>query len=464
LTPAHYPDGVADDKPDEATEAPLSGSALRRGARLASIPAGFAARTTWGIGKRMVGVPAAAVLTDVQRRTADQVFSVLGQLKGGAMKFGQALSVFEAALPEEIAAPYREALTKLQDSAPTMGPATVRRVMAAEFGSDWEAQFPDFEIKAAAAASIGQVHHSWYLPEPGSEPVEVAVKLQYPGAAAALQSDLRQIARLARLFGTFAPGIDVKSLVAEMQKRVVEELDYSLEAEAQAAFAEGFADDPVIVIPRPLAHTEHALVSEWLPGDRSLADVANDESQEERNRLAEAFVRFLFTGPSRVGLLHADPHPGNFRVLPDGRLGVVDFGAVARLPDGLPSVIGPLLRAATEDDYETVLVGLRGEGFIRPGTDIDVNVLARYIGPLAEPVKSETFAFSRDWLRGQSQRITSPGTEGMSTALKLNIPPSYLMIYRVWSGGVAMLSQLGATAHFRQIVAESLPGFAEPKQ
>ncbi len=458
LTPAHYPDRVADE-PDATPEPPLTGSALRRGAKLASIPAGFAARTTWGIGKRMVGAPAAAVLSDVQGRTAEQVFQVLGQLKGGAMKFGQALSVFEAALPEEVAAPYREALTKLQDSAPAMGPSTVKRVMTNEFGPNWPEQFPDFDLNVAAAASIGQVHHSFFIAEPGAEPVEVAVKLQYPGAAAALKSDLRQIGRLARLFGTFAPGIDVKSLVAELQERVAEELDYSLEAQAQAVFAEGFATDPTIVIPRPLAHTEKALVSEWLPGDRSLADAIDNETQEERNRLAEAFVRFLFTGPSRVGLLHADPHPGNFRILPDGRLGVVDFGAVARLPDGLPAVIGPLLRAATEDDYDTVLAGLRDEGFIKPGTTIDSAVLARYIGPLAEPVMHETFTFSREWLRGQSQRIAAPGTEGLSTALKLNIPPNYLLIHRVWAGGVGVLSQMGATAHFRQIVADSLPGF-----
>ena len=136
---------------------PLNGSAFARTARLASLPVGFAGRTTLGLGKRIVGTPANLVLDEVQRRTADQIFSVLGQLKGGAMKFGQAMSIFEAALPEEFIAPYLETLVKLQDSAPPMPPGTVHRVMAQEFGVDWRESFPSFEDKPAASASIGLI-------------------------------------------------------------------------------------------------------------------------------------------------------------------------------------------------------------------------------------------------------------------------------------------------------------------
>lgn len=459
-----YPDGVADGTPDETTdepdETPLSGSALRRGARLASLPAGFAARTTWGIGRRLVGVPASAVMTDVQRRTADQLFSVLGQLKGGAMKFGQALSVFEAAMPEEMAGPYREALTKLQDSAPPMGAATVRRVMAAEFGPTWSEVFPEFEIKPAAAASIGQVHHAWWCPTPETEPTEVAVKIQYPGAAEALQSDLRQIARLSKLIAPFAPQKDVKALVAELQERVTEELDYTREAEAQRIFAAAFAGDPDLVVPTVYASTEHALVSQWLPGDRSLADVIAGDDQDEKDRVGETYVRFLFAGPARAGLLHADPHPGNFRILPDGRLGVVDYGAVDRLPDGLPPAMGPLLRAAVEDDYATVVEGLRAEGFVRDGTTVSPEAARDLLSPFVEPIMTESFTFDRDWLRQQTQRLTM-SRDARSTALKLTLPPNYLLIHRVWSGGIGVLCQLGATARFRSIVAASLTGFDE---
>ena len=447
-----YPGSVSGrDESDD--ERPLSGNPIARGARLASLPASFAARTTWGLGRRMVGAPAQAVLTDVQRRTADQIFSVLGQLKGGAMKFGQALSVFEAALPDELAGPYRDALTKLQDAAPPMPAATVHRVMSAEFGPRWRERFPVFEDHPAAAASIGQVHRATY--EDGSD---VAVKLQYPGAGEALMSDLRQIARLARLFGVLAPGMDVKSLVAELRERVAEELDYSLEAAAQDAFAAGFADDPYVVIPRTITHTEHALVSTWIDSTGSLADIIDHGTQEERDDYGEAFVRFLFAGPARVGLLHADPHPGNFRIREDGLLGVVDYGAVARLPDGLPDTIGRLLRAAVDGDYGTVVDGLRDEGFLR-GADLDPEVMERYLAPLVEPARQQSFTFSRSWLRSQGQRLSRPDAEGFGTARQLNIPREYLLIHRVWMGGVGVLCQLGATAPFHEILAESLPGF-----
>lgn len=449
---------MADREKDEQRS--LTGSAFARGARLASLPASFAARTTWGLGKRMVGQPAQAVLTDVQRRTADQIFSVLGQLKGGAMKFGQALSIFEAALPDELAGPYRDALTKLQDAAPPMPTSTVHRVMRTEFGMDWRHRFPTFNDQPAAAASIGQVHRAVYRDPSSGEETEVAVKLQYPGAGDALLSDLKQISRLARLFAVLAPGMDVKSLVAELRERVAEELDYGLEAEAQGAFAQGFADDRYVVVPAPVTHTARALVSTWLDSSGSLADIIDHGSPEERDRLGEAFVRFLFAGPSRVGLLHADPHPGNFRVLADGRLGVVDYGAVARLPGGLPEIIGRLLRAAVDGDYDAVVDGLRAEGFLR-GDDLDPDVMERYLAPLIEPARSEQFTFSRAWLRAQGQRLSRPDAEGFGTARQLNIPREYLLIHRVWMGGVGVLCQLGSTAPFRGILAESLPGFAD---
>jgi len=444
---------VADD--EKPAGRPLSGSALARTARLASLPVGFAGRTTIGVGKRIVGAPAAAVLDEVQRRTADQIFTVLGQLKGGAMKFGQAMSIFEAALPDELIGPYRETLTKLQDSAPPMPPGVVHRVMVEEFGEDWREQFPTFGDAPAASASIGQVHRAtWH---DGSE---VAVKLQYPGAAKALTADLRQIARMARLFGVLAPALDVKPLVAELQDRVAEELDYSLEAGAQSVFAGAFADDPEVVIPEPLAHTEHALVSTWLESDSSLAQIITTGTQEERDRYGEAYVRFLFAGPERAGMLHADPHPGNFRIMGDGRLGVVDFGAVARLPDGLPESVGRLLRFAVDDDFESVVDGLRDEGFLKRGVDLDADTIARYIGPFTEPARVERFTFNREWMRAQMQRVSAPTAEGMGTAMKINLPPQYLLIHRVWFGGIGVLSQLGATAPFRAILEESLPGFA----
>ena len=433
----------------------LPGNAFARTARLAALPVGFAGRTTLGVGKRMVGRPAQLVLDDVQRRTADQIFATLGQLKGGAMKFGQAMSIFEAALPDELIGPYREALTKLQDAAPPMPPSMVHSVLSIELGDEWRESFASFEDTPVAAASIGQVHRAVW-----ADGREVAVKLQYPGAAKALRSDLRQIARLSRMFGVLAPGLDVKPLVQELQDRVEEELDYSLEAASQATFAAAYAGDPDVFVPGVVAHSERMLVTEWLESESSLAEVIVHGTPEERDRWGEQFARFLLGSPRRSGLLHADPHPGNFRLMADGRLGVVDFGAVARLPDGFPPAIGTLLRRAVDGDAAAVTEGLRAEGFIKPDVKIDPEVLAAYVAPFFAPATVERFTFSRQWLREQLARVTQPGIEGFGTASRVNLPPSYLLIHRVWMGAIGVLSQLEATAPFRELLETELPGFA----
>lgn len=427
--------------------------AFTRGAKLAALPVGFAGRTALGVGRRIGGAPADAVVTEVQRRTAEQVFTVLGQLKGGAMKVGQAMSIFEAALPEEIAAPYRETLTKLQDAAPPMPVDVVHRQLAAELGEDWRDRLVEIGDQPAAAASIGQVHRGrWH------DGREVAVKIQYPGAAKALRSDLRQLSRISRLLGVLAPGIDVKALLAELEERVVEELDYRLEASAQQRFHEEYRDDPDLMVPAVVDGTERVLVSAWMESTSSLAELIRSGSQPDRDLYGSRYVRFLLASPDRVGMLHADPHPGNFRILPDGRLGIVDFGAVAHLPDGLPRALGPLLTAAATGDADAVTEGLRAEGFLRPGTKIDPEVMAAYVAPFVEPAVAEEFTFSRAWLRDQATRV-GLGGEGMSTSLKINLPPEYLLIHRVWIGGVGVLCQLGATAPFRAILEESVPGF-----
>jgi predicted unusual protein kinase regulating ubiquinone biosynthesis (AarF/ABC1/UbiB family) len=202
--------------------------------RLAGLPLGYAGRATLGLGKRLGGRPAEIVAAEVQARTAEQLFRVLGELKGGAMKFGQAMSVFEAALPENLAGPYRETLTRLQEAAPPLPARTVHAVLARELGSDWRDRFREFDDRPAAAASIGQVHRAVWC-----DGREVAVKVQYPGAGQALMADLTQIGRMSRLVGLLVPGLDVKPLVAELKARVAEELDYRLEASSQAAFAAG---------------------------------------------------------------------------------------------------------------------------------------------------------------------------------------------------------------------------------
>jgi predicted unusual protein kinase regulating ubiquinone biosynthesis (AarF/ABC1/UbiB family) len=428
--------------------------AISRGAKLASLPLGVAGRATIGLGRRIGGRPAEIVASELQARTAEQLFRVLGELKGGAMKFGQALSVFEAALPEDLAAPYRAALTKLQEAAPPMPASTVHRVLQRGLGDDWREHFSEWTDVPAAAASIGQVHRARW-----KDGREVAVKLQYPGAGPALLSDLNQIGRLARLFAVISPGLDIKPLIAELKKRVAEELDYSLEAASQAAFAEAYDGDPDILVPKIVHAGDGVLVSEWVDGT-PLSAIIRDGSEVDRNRAGLLLVRFLFSGPARAGLLHADPHPGNFRLADDGRLIVLDYGAVNRLPDGLPKPIGPLVALALEGEAEAVLAGLRDEGFVRPEVEVDAQAVLDYVTPMLEPIRSERFRFTRPWLRREAARIADPRSPANQLGRQLNLPPTYLLIHRVTLGGIGVLCQLGAEAEFRAEMERWLPGFA----
>ncbi|WKX72472.1 AarF/ABC1/UbiB kinase family protein [Streptomyces sp. XD-27] len=440
----------------------LPRKAITRTAKLAALPLGFAGRATWGLGKRIGGRPAEIVARELQQRTAEQLFKVLGELKGGAMKLGQAMSVFESALPEEIAKPYRAALTKLQEAAPPMPAHTVRSALAERLGPDWRELFQEFDEKPAAAASIGQVHRAvWH------DGREVAVKVQYPGAGEALLSDLNQLSRFAKVLAPLVPGLDVKPLIAELRDRVAEELDYELEARSQQAHAEEFADDPDVVVPAVVHQAEKVLVTEWLEGI-PLSEVIAGGTPEERDRAGQLLTRFLFSGASRTGLLHADPHPGNFRLVtseaPEGpaekwKLGVLDFGTVDRLPDGLPAEIGIALRMTLEGDAEGVYALMREEGFVKPSIELDPEALLTYLQPMIEPAQVEEFEFTRTWLRGQAARVADRKSPLYELGNQINLPPSYLLIHRVCLSTIGVLAQLGATVALRAELEDWVPGF-----
>jgi predicted unusual protein kinase regulating ubiquinone biosynthesis (AarF/ABC1/UbiB family) len=427
--------------------------AVSRTARLASLPLGFAGRTAVGFGKRVGGKPAEAVAAELQARTAEQLFKVLGELKGGALKFGQAMSVMEAALPEEMAGPYRATLTKLQEAAPPLPATTVHKVLAEELGPRWRtSKFQSFDDTPAAAASIGQVHKAVWR-----DGREVAVKIQYPGAGKALLSDLNQLARVARLAGGWIPGMDIKPITDELKSRMSEELDYNLEAANQRTFAKAFRDDPHYAVPDVLVHSEHVIVSEWMDGI-PLSQIVASGTPEQRNAASALYMAFLLVGPARAGLLHADPHPGNFRLLPDGRLGVIDFGAVNRLPSGLPPAMGSLVSAALRSEAGQLEQGLRSEGFIKPSMSLDAEALLDYLQPFIEPLTHSEFTFSRPWLRGVAAHVNDIRRPEFLVGMKLNLPPSYLLIHRVWLGGIGVLCQLGGTVAARQIVVDHMPG------
>ena len=428
--------------------------AVTRSARLARLPIGYAGRTALGTGRRIGGRPAELVNQEIQQRTAAQVFRVLGELKGGAMKLGQALSVFEAALPPEIAEPYRATLTRLQESAPPLPAGTMHKVLAGDMGEQWRASFAEFNDQPAAAASIGQVHRAvWNDGRP------VAVKIQYPGAGRALISDLNQLSRFAWLFGALMPGLEAKPLLAELRSRVAEELDYPLEAAAQEAFAAAYAGDPDVFVPRVVCVSDHVLVSEWLDGI-PLATIIADGTTAQRNRAGIVLIRFMFSGPERVGLLHADPHPGNFRLLADGRLGVLDFGAVNRLPDGFPPIFGTVLRLMHEGgDLAKLEREFRSHGYLRDGVSVDLTALRAFLAPLAEPSRAESFRFSREWLRIETMQASA--LRSSSVLRRLNLPPSYLLIHRVLAAGLGVLCQLECEAPFRAEVLRWMPGYAD---
>ncbi len=430
-------------------------NALTRSVKIAALPAAHAGRAAWGLGKRIGGKPAEMVTAELQARTAEQMFAVLGELKGGAMKMGQAMSIFEAAMPEEVAAPYRAALTRLQEAAPPLPAASIHAILAEELGTDWRERFAEFDDTPAAAASIGQVHKAvWH------DGRVVAVKVQYPGADKAFISDLNQMTRMGRLFASWVPGMDVKPLLEELKARAIEELDYLRESKNQRQFAAAFEGDDEFVIPHVLAASPHVVVSEWVDG-RPLSSIIRDGTPEERDTAGRLYMRFLLAGPARAGLLHSDPHPGNFRMTPDGRFCVLDFGAVADLPDGLPPAMGRLLAIAMRGDADSVADGLRDEGFILPNVDVDPQQVLSYLDPFVEPARHERFHFTREWIRGQFTRLNDVRNPDFTMGLKLNLPPSYALIHRVWLGGIAVLCQLDSTVPMRAELQEWVPEFAE---
>lgn len=417
----------------------------------------MAGRAVGGVGKRLTGKSKDEVSAEMMGKTAEQLFSVLGELKGGAMKVGQALSIMEAAIPDEYGEPFREALTKLQAEAPPMPTATVHRVLDQQLGTKWRERFASFDDQPAAAASIGQVHRAvWADGRP------VAVKVQYPGADHALRADLKTLRRVSGLIQKLSPGTDVKGMVDELIDRTDDELDYIAEADNQRAFAAAFDGDPDFVIPKVVASAPKVVVSEWIEGTR-LSRLITDGTREQRNDAALKMTTFEFSSPARVGLLHGDPHPGNFFILDDGRFGVLDFGAVGRYPNGLPPHTGEILALARDQKYDELRELMVQTGFIQRAyadrvTSAD---LAKYLQPYIDPLYTDTFHFTRKWLQRAAGKATDVTGDVYKTSRNLNVPKEYVMVFRVLLGCVGIAAQLDAEAPYRAIMYEWVPGIDE---
>jgi predicted unusual protein kinase regulating ubiquinone biosynthesis (AarF/ABC1/UbiB family) len=432
----------------------LQTSRVVRTAQLLSLPVGTAVLAVEGAARRAAGQDPTQVSARLRQRNAARTARVLGGLKGGALKAGQLLSTVEAVMPQDPESTWRETLTALQDSNAALPFADVEPVLRGELGPQWRQLFSSFDEQAVAAASIGQVHRAVW-----TDGRAVAVKVQYPGVREALVSDVRTLSAVSRAAALVARGLALPPLVRELRDRLTEELDYEHEGRTQQRFADAFATDAEIAVPAVVRATSRVLVMEWLEG-RPLSAVARSGSQQERNRLAGLYQRFLVSGPERAGLLHTDPHPGNFLLLTDGRLGVLDFGSSLEMPGGMPATFGRLIGALLGDDPDEVLRRLRQEGFVRPGVQVEVDKLVDYMAPFSEPARHEVFCFSRAWLQREFGRINDPRNPDFGVALKLDLPADHLFTHRVWLGMVGVLCQLEAEVPVRPVLQRWLPGFA----
>ena len=426
----------------------------RRNAKLASLPVGMAGRAALGIGKRLTGKSKDDVNAELMEKAANQLFNVLGELKGGAMKVGQALSVLEAAIPEEFGEPYREALTKLQKDAPPLSAAKVHRVLDGQLGTKWRDRFTSFDDEPVASASIGQVHKGVW-----ADGREVAVKIQYPGADEALRADLKTMRRLTSVLKQLAPGADVQAVVDELIERTEMELDYRLEADNQRAFAKAYEGHPHFFVPHVVGSAPKVMVSEWTEG-KSLAEIIRKGTPDERDLCGTRLFELTFDAPTRVGMMHGDAHPGNFMMMADGRMTVIDFGAVAPLPDGLPVEMGMMIRYALEKNYDLLLPAMERIGFIRAGEQLSVEAVDEMLAQYVEPVQVPVFHYTRKWLQRHAAQNMERAPQQIKMARQMDLPASLAIPLRVIGSTVAISCQLDCHVPVQAMALELIPGFA----
>ncbi|MFC9995153.1 ABC1 kinase family protein [Nocardia sp. NPDC127526] len=421
-----------------------------RAARLAGLPIAYAGRRAAGMGKRVLGRPAADVDLEIQLRTAQHIFEVLGELKGCAAKLGQIMAVYELALPPELAEPYRAALSRLHDAAPPMLPATVHTAMAASMGDDWRELFREFDDRRAASATIGQVHRAVWHDGRG-----VAVKVMYPGARAALLADLDQLRRMSTLATVFAPHADVRALADQLAESVRAELDFAAEAEFQRTFAAAYANDPDFRVPEVVAQRGDVLITEWLDGI-PLHRIIESGAAEERSRAGMLALRFVLSAGPRAGLIYCDPHPGNFRILPDGRLGVVDFGACAPWPppdfEAMVSDLGDAVFNGGPAELDTAI---RQHGFADDEVSFDAAVLSDQLAPYVDLVRLESARVDREWLRRRVLHTMNPRLSNVWR--QLTMPASCTPFARALVTLLGLLSQLDTAGPMREEILRWSP-------
>ena len=427
-----------------ADEGDSLGGRLGRYAKVGTSMGGLAVRLA---GQRYLGFS-----LDRDRHASD-LKAALGGLKGPLMKAAQLLATIPDALPPE----YARELAQLQANAPAMGWAFVRRRMASELGPDWQSKFRKFDKEASFAASLGQVHRAVLLD--GSD---AAVKLQYPDMASALEADLNQLKLVFAMGQRFDPAIRTDEIHAEITTRLREELDYRREAKHVALYRHMLRDEPQVHVPEtvPALSTDRLLCMNWLAGGPLLD--WKERPQEERDALAVNMFRAWYVPFYSYGVIHGDPHLGNYSVRPDGSVNLMDFGCVRIFPPSFAAGVVNLYRALIADDRDAQAAAYTVWGFKGLTNDlIDVlNVWARFIyGPLLD-----------NRVRTVADGVT-PGEYGRREAFAVKralqekgpvtIPREFVFMDRAAIGLGAAFLRLGAEHNWQALFEAALPGFSE---
>jgi predicted unusual protein kinase regulating ubiquinone biosynthesis (AarF/ABC1/UbiB family) len=381
-------------------------------------------------------------------RSAEDVARELGHMKGAIMKAGQLIGFIAEGLPPDAQA----ALATLQADVPPMAPSLAESVIRAELGADPERLFLDWNPVPVAAASIGQVHLAVLR-----DGRIVAVKVQYPGVDHAIRGDLDNAELLYRFFSSFTlRGLDVKGLVDELRDRMGDELDYRLEARNQAEFAELYRDHPFIKIPAviPELSTTRVLTSEWVDG-LTWAEFEASATYAAKQRAGEILFRFAQGSVHRHGVFNGDPHPGNYRLGPDGSMTFLDFGLVKRWTAGEWELLAPCLDAiVVSRDPLALMRAMEASGFLPPRSGLDPQLVYDYVSSPYRPYLSETFTFTRQFVGDALRTIIDLNGPYADVIRTLNMPASFVILDRVVWGVSALLGKLGATGPWKGILLE----------
>ena len=391
-----------------------------------------------------------------QAEAAEQILEVLGNMKGAAMKVGQVASFIDTgAFPEEFQQRIQEKLAELRDSAPRVAFKDMRKVIESELDESLTDEFAEFDEDAIAAASIGQVYRARL-----HDGRDVAVKVQYPGVAQAVRSDLQNLGLLMRVAKRIAPGMDSKAMTAEIRERVSDELDYEQEAQAQRAFARAWREHPFVVVPDVVTSLsrERILVTEWVEG-LSFEEVRELPSAE-RDRFGEIVFRFFFGSLYRNGHFSGDPHPGNFKLMPDGRVAFLDFGMTKKLGREHLDLEVEAIRLGMEGDAEGLHAHLARMGFFSaddPGLPADA-VLDHFRDVTRWYIEDRDVTVDRELVGQVLIDFGDPRSDHWELMKRETMPPDAMLARRMEALVLGVLGQLGATANWHRIAREWLFG------